>query len=360
MVDSAELFDAIAHPVRIKILKILEKQPSSFASLKRQLDFASSGNLDFHLKKLRELVEVREDGLYGLTKAGKKALLSIDAVESWMEMERHRITTFDKMPKAALFLGLMEICTTVGLLIFFFSLVQYAPLEYNFWGFLFFGALLLMGFRSGIGVFFLRRWSWIMALAKSALTMSMSLFLLNYAWNPDAVALSSSVAVWYLAFVPAEIAIVVLALMHPVKEFLGVGKIRLTRLGTFGSLLCISNGLLLVLLESMVHFPMIPSGKVSTVFTSISDTSILCGLLIMVGGVLILAGSTTMGAVISIIFGFFPPLLDSLPQKTYHAYDLIMEIVPSNYGFLIAVAVGSLPIVGALLALASTQKLTLW
>jgi hypothetical protein len=80
----------------------------------------------------------------------------------------------------------------------------------------------------------------------------------------------------------------------------------------------------------------------------------------MVGGVVILAGSTTMGAVISIIFGFFPPLLDSLPLKTYHAYDLIVEIVPSNFGFLIAVAVGSLPVVGALLALASTQKLKLW
>ncbi len=37
MVDSAELFEAIAHPVRIKILKILEKQPSSFASLKDSL-----------------------------------------------------------------------------------------------------------------------------------------------------------------------------------------------------------------------------------------------------------------------------------------------------------------------------------
>jgi len=77
MVDSAELFEAISHPVRIRIIKILEKQPTSFASLKRQLRIDSSGNLDFHLKKLGELVAVRADGLYGLTDAGKEALLSI-------------------------------------------------------------------------------------------------------------------------------------------------------------------------------------------------------------------------------------------------------------------------------------------
>ncbi len=43
MVDPAELFEAISHPERIKILKILEKKPASFASLKRQLGIESSG-----------------------------------------------------------------------------------------------------------------------------------------------------------------------------------------------------------------------------------------------------------------------------------------------------------------------------
>jgi hypothetical protein len=74
----------------------------------------------------------------------------------------------------------------------------------------------------------------------------------------------------------------------------------------------------------------------------------------MVGGVLILAGSSTLGAVLSIIFGFFPP---SLPQQTtYHVFNLIVEIDPSAYFFLIAVVVGSLPVVGGLLALASARR----
>ena len=81
MDDSAELFEAIAHPTRIKILKILEKEPSTFASLKRQLDLDSSGNLDHHLKKLGSLITMQSDGFYGLTEAGKKALASVGAVE---------------------------------------------------------------------------------------------------------------------------------------------------------------------------------------------------------------------------------------------------------------------------------------
>lgn len=120
MVDSAELFDAIAHPVRIKILKILEKQPTSFASLKRQLGIESSGNLDYHLKKLGELLAVRENGLYGLTNAGKEALLSIGAVETWAEMERRKVKMFRKMPREALALGLLEICSSTTLVFWFF------------------------------------------------------------------------------------------------------------------------------------------------------------------------------------------------------------------------------------------------
>jgi DNA-binding HxlR family transcriptional regulator len=111
MEDPAELFEAISHPERIRILKTLKKQPSSFASLKRQLGIHSSGNLDYHLKKLGQLLTVREDGLYGLTDAGNEALLSIEAIEMWTEMEKRKIR-MPKMPKEAFFLGLLELCTT--------------------------------------------------------------------------------------------------------------------------------------------------------------------------------------------------------------------------------------------------------
>jgi DNA-binding HxlR family transcriptional regulator len=363
MVDSAELFEAIAHPVRIKILKILEKQPSNFASMKRELGFTSSGNLDYHLKKLGELVTVRKDGLYGLTQAGKEALLSIDAVETWTNMERHKIKMFAKIPKEALSLGLLEICTTLSMFLFFLTIGLLSLSMDNMWGSLFSGALFLTGLYSGFGIFIRWRWSWIMVLAKSTLIMSMSLFLLNYVWKSELIMSSSFFDFCYLAFVAAEIAAIFLASRHPLKDFLGIGQVRLSYLGAFGSLLCIASGLLLILLEGVFRFPI--GGRVTSVFTSIYDTSILCGLLIAVGGVLILAGSNTLGAAISIIFGFFPPPLGLFPpplaqQTTYHAFDLIADLDRSSlYVFLIAVAVGSLPVIGGLIALASGRRFRL-
>jgi len=218
MKDSAELFEAISHPERIKILKILEKKPASFASLKRQLGIESSGNLDFHLKKLGKLVTVREDGLYGLTEAGKEALLSIDEVETWMETRRRKL---------------------------------------------------------------------------------------------------------------------------------------IARAHLIGGLLCISTGLLAVILE-IWHL----GDPIENVF------SFLCGLLIILGGVLILLRITTLGGLISIIFNFFP-LPPGFPnnivpssETANHVYNLILNSNPSfsAYG-LIAGIVGSLPVIGAFLALFVGRKL---
>lgn len=281
---------------------------------------------------------VRQDGLHGLTDAGKEALLSIDAVEMWAETERRKVKIFRKMPREASALGLLEICSSTALVLWFFLSRGSAPLSTDsLWGYIFFGALVLTGFRSGFGVFFRLRWSWTMVLVKSALIISMSLFLLDYTWKHDwTVNQSSYVALSYLAFVAAETASVYLALRHPLKDYLGIRSgSKLPRRDLIGSLLWIFSGILLILLESAYRFPgalnaNAPPDQVITVFASMSDTSILCGLLIMVGGLLILVRSSMLGAIISIIFGFFPPYLHAqyipppLPQQyTYHALELI-------------------------------------
>lgn len=353
LVDSAELFEAISHPVRIKILKILQKQPASFASLKRQLDIDSSGNLDYHLKKLAELVAVREDGLYGLTDAGKEALLSIGAVETWTETERRRTRMLGKMPKEAFFLGLLELCTTAMIFWFFLAIMQVPFSRNSFWGYLFFSALLITGFCSGLGVFLRWEWSWTMVLAKSALIMSMGFFLLDYVWKPGYIVQSSSVAMYYLAFVAAEAVAVIVALRHPLKDFLGIRNgVKLSVRAIIGSLLCIFSGILLILLESATDFPMKTLQLGDTVFTSMGDPSILCGLLIVIGGLLVLLGSNTLGAATSIIFGLFPPL-----PYANHVYDIIAAMPTLSYALVIAVLVGSLPIVGGLLAHAGSRKI---
>ena len=374
MVDAAELFEAISHPERIKILKILEKQSTSFASLKRQLGIESSGNLDFHLKKLGELVTVREDGLYGLTDAGKRALLSIDAVEVWAEMERRKARVFSEVPRQAFALGLLEICSSAVLVLWFLFWRGTGPLSANsLWGYVFFAALVLAGFRGGLGVFFRWRWSWTMVMAKSALIMSMSLFLLDYTWKHDwLINQPSYMALSYLAFVAIETGTLFLALKHPLRDFLGIGYgAKLPRLDLVGSMLCIFSGVLLILLESAVRFPAALNvnatqtiSQVNTVFASLSDSTILCGLLMIAGGLLILIRSSMLGAIISIVFALFPPYLHSqyipppLPQQyTYHALELIWTKGGSSpYVPIIAVAVGSLPVIGGLLALYSVWR----
>ena len=82
MSASAELFEKIAHPTRIRILKTLESSPMSFGRLKLQLGISSSGNLDFHLKKLEGLIVLGPDGNYALSDEGTEALVAVRIIES--------------------------------------------------------------------------------------------------------------------------------------------------------------------------------------------------------------------------------------------------------------------------------------
>ncbi len=79
--DRAELFEALGHPTRIKILKVLADSPRGFSDLKKALDIESGGLLQFHLGKLQDLGLVKDTPEMGyvLTDEGKEALRSIVA-----------------------------------------------------------------------------------------------------------------------------------------------------------------------------------------------------------------------------------------------------------------------------------------
>jgi hypothetical protein len=180
----------------------------------------------------------------------------------------------------------------------------------------------------------------------------MSLFLLNYMWKPEKITQSSSIAIYYLVFVAAEIAAVIMVLGPRLKDFLGIGNgVKLPFRAITGTLLCIISGILLILLENATHFPTPQLGDKVTVFASLFDASVLCGLLIAVGGVLILLRSNILGSVMSIIFGLFPP-----NPYANHVYDIIANPA-SPHTLFIAVAVGILPVAGGLLALTSGRKI---
>ena len=78
-----EVFEAISHPLRIRILELLAERPMSFAELKRALGVRSSGHLDFHLRKLRGLVVVDEEGRYTLSGEGYAALQAVAVIRRY-------------------------------------------------------------------------------------------------------------------------------------------------------------------------------------------------------------------------------------------------------------------------------------
>ena len=82
MSSSAELFEKIAHPTRIRVLEILESTPMSFGKLKNELGISSSGNLDYHLKKLEGLIILDPEGNYRLSDEGKEALVAVRIIET--------------------------------------------------------------------------------------------------------------------------------------------------------------------------------------------------------------------------------------------------------------------------------------
>ncbi|MEM3647671.1 MAG: helix-turn-helix domain-containing protein [Thermoproteota archaeon] len=80
MSSNEDLFEALSHPLRIEILKLLSKGPMRFAEIKRELKIDSSGLLDFHLKKLDNLIGVNDEGRYVLNEKGVAALQAVEII----------------------------------------------------------------------------------------------------------------------------------------------------------------------------------------------------------------------------------------------------------------------------------------
>jgi DNA-binding transcriptional ArsR family regulator len=67
------IFEALAHPLRRRALKLLGERPRMYSELMEELG-VDSPTLAFHLKKLAGLVEKGGNGFYRLTDLGRKAL----------------------------------------------------------------------------------------------------------------------------------------------------------------------------------------------------------------------------------------------------------------------------------------------
>ena len=80
------MFEAVSHPIRIDIVQILAEKPLGFADLKRKLKISSSGLLDFHLKKLDELITINKEGRYSLTEKGFAALTTVEGAAGYYRL----------------------------------------------------------------------------------------------------------------------------------------------------------------------------------------------------------------------------------------------------------------------------------
>ena len=88
------MFEAVSHPIRIDIVKILAEKPLGFADLKRELKISSSGLLDFHLKKLDELITINKEGRYSLTEKGFAALTTVEGAAGYYRLRSAQKRSF--------------------------------------------------------------------------------------------------------------------------------------------------------------------------------------------------------------------------------------------------------------------------
>ena len=88
------MFEAVSHPIRIDIVQTLAENPLGFADLKRELKISSSGLLDFHLKKLDELIVIDKEGHYSLTEKGFAALTAVEGAAGYYRLRSAQRRSF--------------------------------------------------------------------------------------------------------------------------------------------------------------------------------------------------------------------------------------------------------------------------
>ncbi len=359
MDDSAELFDAIAHPMRIKILKILEKEPATFASLKRQLNLESSGNLDHHLKKLGQLVTT-QNGSYTLTEAGKQALTSVAAVEAWKESERLRLRAFAKKPLEVTVLTVLTLVATVMATLIVGQVVSSDALNVPFLPTIYLIAA-AVGVLAFLGLLIGKGWGWTLALVQAVLVMTyvtVPLYFDLYAPNVLSIASTENPSpfVWIASGCLAIMGLsaLLMATRKPVREFFGMQNATpLRKRALAGGALAVFCGLLELYAGSLCFFSQMTNAVDGVARTFGLSNYFVAGIPIALGGLAILLRKYTLGGVLVLVFSLFP-----LPY--FYVGTIFLSLVGLTsvfplYLFVVLLLV-AMPYVAAAFAFASRPK----
>ena len=78
------MFSALNHPIRRRIIEMLARNSVTYTCMLEELDI-DTGKLNFHLKKLGDLIEKNEKGLYKLTDKGLRAFSIMQQVPEKIE-----------------------------------------------------------------------------------------------------------------------------------------------------------------------------------------------------------------------------------------------------------------------------------
>jgi len=74
------IFNALKHPIRRRILRIIKNKPSTYTEIQNQLNI-DNGLLNYHLENMRSLLTKTENGNYTLSEFGGGATRLLEKVE---------------------------------------------------------------------------------------------------------------------------------------------------------------------------------------------------------------------------------------------------------------------------------------
>jgi DNA-binding HxlR family transcriptional regulator len=110
----AEVFEALGHPTRIRILQALSDNALGFSELKKETGIVSSGLLAFHLGKLTSLAQQNPEGSYALTDEGREALRIIEASRKQPEGRSGQRPAFNLPRQRAIMVALVAALIVLG------------------------------------------------------------------------------------------------------------------------------------------------------------------------------------------------------------------------------------------------------
>jgi DNA-binding transcriptional ArsR family regulator len=87
----SSIFNALKHPIRRKILRILKEKPATYTEILNQLNI-DNGLLNYHLDNMKDLLTKNEDEKYTLSEFGKATVSLVRGVEEPAREARSRLS----------------------------------------------------------------------------------------------------------------------------------------------------------------------------------------------------------------------------------------------------------------------------